>query len=79
MTSMNYFDADWKNFKDFFKRKKVLGNASNDKIQQSSSSSILYTVTVLSVYEAQHWQQKQEICILNSLIICNNARKTVTL
>jgi hypothetical protein len=56
-----------------------MGNASNNKIQQSSSSSILYTVTVLSVYEAQHWQQKQEICILNSLIICNNARKTVTL
>jgi hypothetical protein len=50
MTSMNYFDADWKNFNDFFKRKKVMGNASNNKIQQSSSSSILYTVTVLSVY-----------------------------
>lgn len=48
MTSMNYFDADWKNFNDFFKRKKVMGNASNNKIQQSSS--ILYTVTVLSVY-----------------------------
>lgn len=47
---MNYFDADWKNFNDFFKRKKVMGNASNNKIQQSSSSSILYTVTVLSVY-----------------------------
>lgn len=45
---MNYFDADWKNFNDFFKRKKVMGNASNNKIQQSSS--ILYTVTVLSVY-----------------------------
>jgi hypothetical protein len=50
MTSMNYFDADWKNFNDFFKRKKVMGNASNNKIQQSSSSSILYTVTVLLVY-----------------------------
>lgn len=47
---MNYFDADWKNFNDFFKRKKVMGNASNNKIQQSSSSSILYTVTVLLVY-----------------------------
>ena len=47
---MNYFDADWKNFNDFFKRKKVMGNASNNKIQQTSSSSILYTVTVLSVY-----------------------------
>ena len=47
---MNYFDADWKNFNDFFNRKKVMGNASNNKIQQSSSSSILYTVTVLSVY-----------------------------
>ena len=47
---MNYFDADWKNCNDFFKRKKVMGNASNNKIYQSSSSSILYTVTVLSVY-----------------------------